>query len=68
MSVRRDKRRDPTTGRTRERWMVDVDFQHADGRRERVRKISPVQTQEGAEEYERQLRAALLDPRRPRSA
>jgi integrase len=66
MSVRRLKRRDPITGQTRERWMVDVDFEHADGRRERVRKISPVQTRHGAEEYERQVRAALLDPRRRR--
>lgn len=40
MSVRRLKRRDPITGQTRESWMVDVDFEHADGRRERVRKIS----------------------------
>ncbi len=66
MSVRHEIRRSPATGATRERWIVDVDFEHADGRRERVRKVSPVQTRRGAEEYERQLRAAMLDPRRNR--
>lgn len=67
MSVRREIRRSPATGTVRERWLVDVDFEHADGRRERVRKVAPVQTRHGAEEYERQLRAAMLDPRRSRS-
>jgi len=46
--------------------MVDIVFEHADGREERVRKVSPVQTKRGAEEYERQLRAALLNPIAPR--
>jgi hypothetical protein len=67
MSVRREMRRNRDTGAVRERWLVDVDFEHADGRRERVRKVAPVQTRHGAEEYERQLRAAMLDPRRSRS-
>jgi hypothetical protein len=62
MSVRQQSRRDPKTGAVRKFWMVDVDFEHADGRRERVRKVSPVQTRRGAEEYERQVRASLLDP------
>jgi len=56
MSVRRWKRRDPTTGAVRDVWMVDVDYEQTDGRRVRVRKVSPVQTRRGAEEYERQLR------------
>jgi integrase len=60
MSVRRWKRRDPKTGETRDCWMVDVDYEHPDGRRERLRKVSPVQTRRGAEEYERQLRHDLL--------
>lgn len=60
MSVRREKRRDRKTGTVVEFLLVDVDFQHADGRRERVRKVSPVQTRRGAEEFERQLRASLL--------
>ena len=42
MSVRRNTRRDPKTGAPRQFWMVDVVFEHADGRRERVRKVSPV--------------------------
>jgi integrase len=61
MSVRRMKRRDPMTGAATERWFVDVDFELADGKRERVRKVSPVQTRRGAEEFERQIRQALLD-------
>jgi integrase len=42
--------------------MVDIVFEHADGREHRVRKVSPVQTRRGAEEFERQLRTALLAP------
>ncbi len=62
MSVRRQKRRDPKTGAARQYWIVDVMFAHVGGTAERVRKVSPVQTRRGAEEYERQLRAALLNP------
>ncbi|MCU0665343.1 MAG: site-specific integrase [Myxococcota bacterium] len=61
MSVRRRKYRDPKSGRTNEQWMIDVDFEHPDGRRKRVRKVSPVQTRRGAEHYEREVRQALLD-------
>jgi integrase len=66
MSVRREKRRDPTTGAVREFWFVDVVFEHADGKVQRVRKVAPVQTKRGAEEFERQVRAALLNPPAPR--
>lgn len=41
--------------------MDDVKLQHPDGRVQRVRKVSPVQTRRGAEAYERDLRRALLD-------
>lgn len=61
MSVRHDKRRDPTTGTVRRFWIVDINFEHPDGRQERVRKVSPLQSKRGAEQYERQLRQALLD-------
>ncbi len=61
MSVRREKRRDPETGAEREFWFVDVDLELPGGRRKRVRKVAPVQTRRGAEEYERQLRGSLLD-------
>jgi integrase len=61
MSVRRRKWTDPATGMVREAWIVDVMFQHPDGRKERVRKVSPVQTKRGAEQYERELRQTLLD-------
>jgi hypothetical protein len=40
---------------------VDFVFEHPDGRRQRIRKVSLVQTQRGAEEFERELRQALLD-------
>jgi integrase len=40
---------------------VDISYEHPDGRQERVRKVSPVQSKRGAEHYERQLRQALLD-------
>src|SRR5439155_8104245 len=61
MSVRREKRRDGRTAAVREFWFVDFVFEHPDGRHERVRKVSPVQTRRGAEQYERELRQALLD-------
>jgi hypothetical protein len=55
-------RRALKTGKERRFWIVDIMFEHADGRIERVRKIPPVQTRRGAEEYDRQLRDSLLKP------
>src|SRR6266852_3731638 len=43
-----------------EAWDVDIQFRHADGRVERIRKASPVNTRRGAEQYERDVRQALL--------
>lgn len=60
MSVRLVKRRDRKTGAVRQFWQVDVVFEYPDGRVERHRKVSPVQTKRGAESYEQQLRASLL--------
>ena len=51
-----------TARRINGKWHVDFRFQHADGRIERVRKLSPVQTRAGAEEYERQCRGQMLLP------
>jgi integrase len=62
MSARLVKRRDGC-GDVRQFWMVDVDFERPNGSRERLRKVSPVQTKRGAEQYERELRQALLDGR-----
>lgn len=59
MSVRRQKYRD-RHGAEQEHWLVDVAFEHSDGRVERIRKVSPVQTRRGAEQYERDLRQSLL--------
>jgi integrase len=60
MSVRRRQWKD-TSGSTKEAWVVDVVFEHPDGRVEQIRKTSPVPTRRGAEQYERELRQALLD-------
>jgi len=57
MSARRVK-----NGSGRERWYVDFVFRHPNGRKERVRKISPIQTKLGAEDYERKLRNEMLNP------
>ena len=42
------------------KWMVDIEYTHPDGRRQRVRKVSPVRSLRGAEAYERQVRQELL--------
>ena len=60
MSVRREARVNPATGRKRQFWIVDVDLELPDGKRKRVRKVSPVQTRRGALEYERELRQSIL--------
>lgn len=62
MSVRKQRRRDPQTGVMSEFYIVDFVYRHPNGQRERVRKVPPVQSRKGAEEYERQLRAELLNP------
>jgi integrase len=46
------------------RWYADFRFQHADGRVERIRKRSPVQSKAGADELEHRLRTELLSPSR----
>src|SRR5262249_2309888 len=60
MSVRREKRRDPATGREREFWMIDVDLELPSGERGRGRKVSPLNSRRGAEHYERELRHEIL--------
>jgi integrase len=59
MSVRLRKWKDKAE-KIQEAWHVDIKFQHTDGRIERVRKASPVNTRRGAEQYERQIRESLL--------
>lgn len=50
------------TARNRDgKWYADFWFAHPEGRKERFRKLSPVNTKRGAEQYERELRQALLD-------
>jgi len=46
------------------KWYADFRFQHAGGMLERIRKRSPIQSKAGAEEFERQLRTALIQPAR----
>ncbi|WP_044890320.1 tyrosine-type recombinase/integrase [Myxococcus hansupus] len=61
MSVRLRKWQNSRTGKVEEAWQVDFVFHHPDGRKQRVVKSSPVQTRRGAEQYERELRNALLN-------
>lgn len=61
MSVRRRAWTDPVAGKIVDAWFVDVKFRSLDGRAQRIRKFSPVQTKRGAEQYEQQLRQSLLD-------
>jgi hypothetical protein len=49
-------------GSGKSRWHVDFVFRHPDGRKARVREISPIQTKLGAEDYERKLRQEMLNP------
>ena len=41
--------------------MVHIEYTNPDGSRQTIRKVSPVQTKRGAEQYEREVRQALLD-------
>jgi len=50
-------------GKRREVWTVNIRFKHTDGRLQRVRLQSPLNTRRGAEQYEREVRQALLDGR-----
>ena len=59
MSVRKRKWRDQH-GRQREKWMIHVEYTAPDGRKQTIRKVSPVQTKRGAEQFEREIRAQLL--------
>ena len=59
MSVRKRKWRD-RKGRQREAWMVHVTHTWPDGRKQTIRKVSPVQTKRGAEQYERELRRQIV--------
>ena len=61
MSVRRRKWRDPKTGALKDCWMIDVVVEHKDGRRERIRKVAPIQNKRAAEQYEREMRIELLE-------
>ena len=60
MSVRRRKWRDPKTGVTKERWMIDVVVELDDGSQKRVRKVAPIQNKRAAEQHEREIRVELL--------
>jgi integrase len=59
VSVRRRKWKDKD-GVVQEAWDVDVKLELPDGSVRRIRKASPVNTRRGAEQYERELRQALL--------
>jgi integrase len=61
VSVRVRRWIDPATGLERESWQIDIRWTHPDGRIQRIKKRSPIQTRRGAEQYEREVRQALLD-------
>lgn len=48
------------SGKTETKYMIDVQLRHLDGRVQRIRRNSPVNTRRGAEQYEREVRATLL--------
>ena len=50
-----------TVRRRGKRWMIDIDYTHPTGQLQRVRKVSPIQTRRGTEQYEREVRQALAD-------
>lgn len=56
MSVRRVKTKDGKLGP----WTIDIEMELPNGRKVRTRKVSPVQSRRGAQEFERQLRESLL--------
>lgn len=59
MSVRKRKWTDKH-GHEHEKWMIHVEHTWPDGRRQTIRKVSPVQTKRGAEQYEREVRLQLI--------
>lgn len=48
------------------KWYADFRYQQADGRIERIRKRSPIQSKAGAQEFEHQLRTELAAPLKPK--
>lgn len=46
------------------KWYADFRFHHANGRVERIRRRSPIQSKAGAEQFEHELRTSLSGPAR----
>jgi integrase len=63
MTVRKRKWCD-AQGRQHEKWMIHVEHTWPDGRKETIRKVSPVQTKRGAEQFEREVRSQLVSGQR----
>jgi integrase len=61
MSVRRRRWVDPSSGRPREAWMIDVKAFGKDGVLRRVRKVLPIQNRRAAERLEHEIREELLN-------
>ena len=59
MTVRKRKWTDKQ-GHPHEKWMIHIEHTWPDGRKQTIRKISPMQTKRGAEQYERELRVQLV--------
>ena len=50
-----------TVRKRSKKWFIDFYFEHPDGQKERIRKLSPVNTKRGAERYEQELRKLMLE-------
>ncbi len=61
MSVRKETRRNPKTGKTWEKYRVDVAVEMSDGSTKRVSRDAPLQTKRDAEKFEQELRRSILD-------
>lgn len=61
MSVRHRKWVNPKTGEKTGHWFIDVKVKDHTGKVVRVRDNSPINTKRGAEEFEREIRAAVVD-------
>ena len=65
MSVRK-KKWTGKDGRVRTKWMIHIEHSTRDGKRHVIRRVSPVNTKRGAQQYERELREQLLSELAPK--
>jgi integrase len=59
MATRFVRQFDTRIGDLRQYWLIDFVHRHADGRRERIRRVAPVATEAAARQWERRLRTEV---------